>query len=90
MAKKKETMRQISEDDSRSEYYRRGLWRCHASPTGAHQWRIDGRGMGQCECCGERRLFAALSVTDYSDAAHIEWGHSTPLAEFMRDLASTA
>lgn len=81
MAKKKETMRQISEDGSRSEYYRRGLWRCHASPTGAHQWLIDGSVMGQCKYCGERRQFAVPSVPDYSDAAHIEWSQSPPLVE---------
>jgi len=72
MAKHRETMRQTLEANNFSEYYERGLWNCSASPTGAHHWLIDDRGMGQCEYCGEGRQFAEATVSGYARAGHIE------------------
>jgi len=80
MAKHKQTVQQTSEANRFGEYYQRGLWRCPASPTGAHHWLIDAKGLGQCKYCGEKRQFAGSAVSDYRGAGDIEWKQN-PLSE---------
>ena len=73
-----------------SQYCESGLWRCFASPSGAHHWVIDARGLGQCKYCGERRPFADAGVLDYGDSDDSEWD-SRPLSEeWLRDLLPVA
>jgi len=86
MAKHKETMQQTSKANNFSRYYKRGLWCCSASPTGAHHWHVDGSGIGQCKYCGERRQFAKPAIRHYVDTGCSGWSQSVPLEESLREL----
>ena len=89
MAKHKQTMQQTLEDNRFSEYYKCGLWRCSASPTGAHHWLIDG-GRGQCMYCGQRRQFAESVLVGYSDPSDSLWSQDMVLPELLKELLPIA
>jgi hypothetical protein len=53
-------------DKIRHRYFQSGMWRCPCSPSGAHHWLVDDRGVGKCKYCGEERQFAKFMVTSYT------------------------
>lgn len=63
--------------------------KCADSPTGAHHWRINGSGLGQCKYCGEERRFCITwplpnSKYNRGDAVIIPRSAVTPFGK-MRD-----
>jgi hypothetical protein len=63
--KRIETVAQIS-DRIGCSYFQSGIWRCPYSPSGAHHWLVDDKGVGNCKYCGEERQFATSIVSSYT------------------------
>lgn len=70
--------------DSLGQYYEKGLWRCHASPFGAHHWVIDTLGQGECKYCGEKRGFIEPAGNGWWEMRRYD--ESFALDDFLREL----
>ena len=70
--------------DNLGQYYEKGLWRCHASPSGAHHWIIDALGRGECKYCGEKRGFAEPAGNGWLEMPRYD--ESFALEDFAREL----
>ena len=89
MAKQKGLTQLTSVGDSFSGCYEHRPWFCSASPTGAHHWLIDGKGVGQCRYCREKRQFTTSAASSYSELREIGESRrcdSMTLEDTLREL----
>jgi hypothetical protein len=70
--------------DSLGRYYEKGLWRCHASPSGAHHWIIDTLGQGECKYCREKRGFVEPAGNGWWEMPR--YNESFALEDFTKEL----
>ncbi|MCK4722154.1 MAG: hypothetical protein KAT75_02565 [Dehalococcoidia bacterium] len=87
--KRGESVAQTS-DTIWSRYLQSGLWRCPCSPSGAHHWLIDDKGVGQCRYCGQKRQFAEAGGSSYGGASDMQWGPAPRSEESLRELLPIA
>ena len=76
----------LASETKRSNCYQPPLQQCCSSPTGAHHWLIDDKGMGQCKYCREKRQFAQSVVPDNAWAADVERGASRLMEKWLRAI----
>ena len=89
MAKQKGLTQLTSVGDSFGRYYEHRPWFCSAFPTRAHYWLIEGRGVGQCRYCGEKRQFTTSAASSYSELREIGESRrcdSVTLEDTLREL----